>query len=423
MFEKVIKDSFDNYETAYDPKDWPVFESKLNRAIKFHFLNKIKLFSIIGSAIIISAVALYFINNNLQKPNTPLSANNANHLSVAGTQNHVVAPADIKNTPSASYNNNIVKNNFIKPAQTISEKAVIEKSDIQGNKEIKKQENTGNEKQETPPAVENAKPVSPSEPYSLSIDASKVVACADEEIIFYPSVKGQNYQYTWNFGDDNISSVANPSHAFTKAGNYDVRLTLTDKNTRAVSNATLMVQVNKKPEAGFDYDITQEGLAYPQVKFYDKSADAMHWEWGFGDGKISYEQNPVHVYFINSDKKINVSLTATNTFGCKNKYEKTITFSNVFDLMAPNAFSPDGDGLNDFFMPKALELYDIPFELFIYDRSGTMVFTSKSKSNPWDGRIGVSGNIPESGTYVWIVIIKDKSGSNIKYSGTVSIVM
>lgn len=422
MFEKFIKDSFDNFETAYDPKDWPVFENKLNRAIKVHFWNKVKFFSIIGSAVIISAVALYYLNNNTQKNTTTLPVKSTNIQPTSENQNLLIANADQTNIP-INNTNSILKTAQNKPTQVSPEKAAYEKADKQGDKEIKKQDNPGNEKKEIPSSVENPKPVLPSESYTLSIDASKVVACADEEITFYPSEKGHDFQYTWSFGDDNTSSAANPSHTYSKAGNYEVRLTLTDKVSRAVNTASLSVQVNKKPEAGFEYDITQEGLAYPQVKFYDKSADAMHWEWGFGDGKVSYEQNPLHVYFINSDKKINVSLTATNSYGCKNRFEKMLTFSNVFDLMAPNAFSPDGDGLNDLFMPKALELYDIPFEMFIYDRSGTMVFTSKSKSNPWDGRIGTSGNIPESGTYVWIVIIKDKTGNNIKYSGTVSIVM
>ena len=422
MFEKFIKDSFDNYEAAYDPKDWPVFENKLNQAVKARFFNKIKIFSIIGSAIIVGVAALYFLNNNQSTDNsTPLKGNTTSYNQTVNVQPPVTANDNqtIKNSPS------LLNNNTYSTTSNISTPVISSKEQLVSVNEeaIKKPDNLKNEEQEVQTSVVNSRPVLPSETLTLSIDANKVVACAEEEVSFFSSVKGQNYTYVWNFGDDNTSSIANPSHAFNKAGSYDVRLALTDKNTNAIYNATIAVVVNKKPEANFEYEITQEGLAYPQVRFYDKSSDAMHWEWHFGDGKVSYDQNPQHVYFINSDKKINVSLSATSVSGCKSRAEKALTFTNVFDLMAPNAFSPDGDGLNDFFMPKALELYDISFEMFIYDRSGTMVFTSKSKSNPWDGRIGTSGIIPESGTYVWIVILKDKSGNNIKYSGTVSIVM
>ncbi len=423
MFEKFIKDSFDNFEVTYESKDWNAFEKKFDKALKKQFFNKLKLFSFMGSAIIIGILAIYTFNNSNKTSESFAINNHSLSPNITATHNITHTAENITETT----NNNttkIISEQTKKPSTKIptQEPRTNNTEIIKNNKTTEsdiKEENIDlkNTNNNTETIIENSNKI-----LNLSIDANKLIVCLGEEIAFYPSVKGNNYQYKWHFGDENLSTSTNPIHTYNKPGNFNISLSLTDINTNIVYNATTSVLVNKTPESNFDYEITQEGLAYPQVKFFDKSQDALHWEWHFGDGKISYEQNPLHVYFLSNDKDINVTLSTTNVFGCQNKTEKNLTFSNVFDIMAPNAFSPDGDGLNDYFLPKALEIYDIPFEMFIYDRAGTLIFNTKSKSYPWDGRIAQSGIIPESGTFIWIVIMKNKNGNDVKYGGTVSII-
>ena len=425
MFEKFIKDSFENYEVAYTPIEWSVFEKKFDKTLKHNFFNKLK-YVAIGSVIIASLVAVYFINSNnvnktdainktnsnleLKNSNSPI-INESNRISENTKQENVVASIVVKDQAkktSTSVNNNVESIN------SVIEKVI--KNDIKDNKVNKVNELEHQNQNSNSVIKEN------SDIQNLTIDVNKVVVCAEEEITFFPSINSQLYNYYWSFGDDNNSTKVNPVHMFNTSGIFEVKLTVKDKNSDKIYNSSVSITVNSKPDAKFDYEVVQEGMAYPQVRFIDKSSEALNWEWRFGDEKISYEQNPLHVYFINSDKKINVSLTAMNVYGCKSKVDRTIAFENIFDIMAPNAFSPDGDGLNDYFMPKALEIYDIPFEMFVYDRAGTLIFNSKTKSSPWDGRVAQTGLIPETGTFIWIVILKDNKGKDIKYSGTVSII-
>lgn len=69
-------------------------------------------------------------------------------------------------------------------------------------------------------------------------------------------------------------------------------------------------------------------------------------------------------------------------------------------LVAPTAFTPDGDGLNDKYFPHltGFELRHIRFQVF--DRWGHMLFTSNSQEG-WDGTLGLGGAALPQGVYVW----------------------
>ena len=67
-------------------------------------------------------------------------------------------------------------------------------------------------------------------------------------------------------------------------------------------------------------------------------------------------------------------------------------------FFAPNAFSPNGDGYNDYFSIM-LQCEIISYEMSIYDRWGGLVFMTKDVSEKWDGSIG-NAMAPE-GVYIW----------------------
>ena len=73
------------------------------------------------------------------------------------------------------------------------------------------------------------------------------------------------------------------------------------------------------------------------------------------------------------------------------------------NLFMPNAFTPNGDGLNDIFLPKT-NCITIEFELIISDRWGRMVFTTNNKDKGWDGM--VNNEIAPEGIYSWILSYK-----------------
>src|SRR5690606_23961398 len=116
--------------------------------------------------------------------------------------------------------------------------------------------------------------------------------------------------------------------------------------------------------------------------------------------------HPDHVY----KKKglYTVTLTVANALGCTDRTERTVRIDSDYDLHAPKTFSPNGDGVEDTFIPEALRSLGVKFHLSIFDReSGQLLYDTKDATRPWNGRINNKGEMCTPGDYVWMVEMKD----------------
>ncbi|RXA21923.1 PKD domain-containing protein [Methanosarcina sp. MSH10X1] len=122
--------------------------------------------------------------------------------------------------------------------------------------------------------------------------------------------------WNWDFGDGTNSTNQNPEHTFFAAGNYTVNLTATNRNGTDSKLASIMVlEQPVLPLADFDFNTTQNSDSF-EVQFTDLSKNATSWNWNFGDGNTSTEQNPVYTYYINLYEEIRyATLTVTNENG------------------------------------------------------------------------------------------------------------
>jgi gliding motility-associated-like protein len=88
---------------------------------------------------------------------------------------------------------------------------------------------------------------------------------------------------------------------------------------------------------------------------------------------------------------------------------------------APNAFTPNGDGLNDEFMVKGTGLSSEGFKMIIYNRWGELVFESNDINIGWNGFIKNNQKVSPNGIYTWIVSAKDEMGRKYDFKGNVMI--
>ena len=112
-------------------------------------------------------------------------------------------------------------------------------------------------------------------------------------------------------------------------------------------------------------------------------------------------------------------------------------------VYVPNTFTPNGDGINDLFIPIVTSYSDLgQYEFRIYDRWGEVIFESKTVGEGWDGIAGrpwpgVTGtnypNVipygdpnkqrPQDGTYTWTLRARLKASSEVEdYRGHVNII-
>lgn len=112
-------------------------------------------------------------------------------------------------------------------------------------------------------------------------------------VSFSDSTSGLPSTWSWDFGDGNFSSSQDPQHTYLIDGTYLVCLTAA--SIGCPSQTTCESVYVCIPPAIDSFSFTAAALF---ISFYDSSESATSWEWNFGDGSFSIEQNPQHTYLL-----------------------------------------------------------------------------------------------------------------------------
>ncbi|AYK16083.1 MAG: PGF-pre-PGF domain-containing protein [Methanosarcina flavescens] len=130
-------------------------------------------------------------------------------------------------------------------------------------------------------------------------------------VTFNDASTGLPATWSWDFGDGNKSASQNPTHEYSKAGNYSVTLTAANSiGSNSIKKVDYITVLPQPPSSDFCSNVTN-GVIPLTVQFNDTSTGSpAAWKWDFGDGNVSSEQNPVHTYF--SAGTYNVNLTVNN---------------------------------------------------------------------------------------------------------------
>jgi len=247
----------------------------------------------------------------------------------------------------------------------------------------------------------------------INIIATPKEGCKPLDVTFIDSSyvsDGSIVSWLWSFGDGTSSvSPAGAYHRYDHSGVYDVTLTVIS-NHGCVATQTFVnyIFVYPHPIASFYYMPSNPTMYDPHISCYDISIGASSWYWNFGDESYSTEQNPMHMY--EQPGNYTITLIAKNLYGCADTTRQKVHVDADEIIFTPNAFSPNGDGVNDYFMPYGYGFPPTDFVLRIYNRWGQIVFVSYDINKPWDGRDMNSGEIVEQGVYVWKMWFRNLEG-------------
>jgi gliding motility-associated-like protein len=250
--------------------------------------------------------------------------------------------------------------------------------------------------------------------------------CTPISVIFTDSTKilsGNLTQWLWDFSD-NPQSTNHPqtTHTFYNSGYYKITLIVTSdmgcKGTFAVDS---MIWAQQVPVAGFAVNPVMATVLDSKIRFTDLSTGTFlnGWNWDFGDLTTSIVQNPMHEYLKTGFYWI--TLTVANQFGCWDSTGRSVWIKGEDAFYAPNAFTPNEDGLNDVFLPLGTFNKDKPFVMLIFNRWGELIFETNSYI-PWDGRSRNSNEYCKDGVYIWKISYIDVNGLNQKLSGRVTLI-
>ena len=230
-----------------------------------------------------------------------------------------------------------------------------------------------------------------------------------------------DFIYSWDFGDGNGSPSGSEvvTYTYTETGTYTVSLTVTTPNNcTATFTRPNYIEVYPVPIADFVLDPNITDIHEADITFTDMSLGSDQWFWDFGDSTRTNEQHPYHTY---TDTGVfTVWLKVANQYGCMDSISKIFKVNDVYTFYAPNAFTPNGNGRNDVFLPQGHAIDYSHYNLMIFDRWGKLIYETGDYFEGWDGTL--NGSLVQIDTYVWKVKLKDIFGVNHNYIGRVSVV-
>ncbi|MBK9175600.1 MAG: gliding motility-associated C-terminal domain-containing protein [Flavobacteriales bacterium] len=301
--------------------------------------------------------------------------------------------------------------------------------------------------------------------------------CDAVSVELFNSSTGGN-QFIWSFGDGTNSTATNPVHPYVGPGQYTITLGVIDPicvDTVFVSQTVEVgipgltftldspvglcdggsALLNAGP--GFDTYQWSTGEQSMMITVEESGAYSVVVTDGFCTGTdtvivtppVSYpallDQDlcpgetavlaapfvPQAVLWSTGVQTSNLSVTvagtywytATDPLGCTVSDTAEVRFVTLAtgNAVIPNVFSPNGDGINDIFLPENIDAAD--FRMDIYSRWGTKVFSSASSGKGWNGKLENEGETVPDGTYFVVLTYREycKSGSGITHTGHVTL--
>ena len=215
------------------------------------------------------------------------------------------------------------------------------------------------------------------------------------------TISGGLGPYTVNWSGGAVSINDNTFMTAYQNGLYNVLVT--DQYGCQVST-DISIDFDELGQASFDYDSNGNidcGLSiYNELSFFNTSlGDYTNVIWDFGDGSALVSGDVVNHQYLNSGAYI-VTQTVEYNYGCVETNTVEVEVTDGYDIVLPNAFSPNGDGMNDTIRPVYACVNNI--EMSIYDTFGSLIYYENNlELNGWNGTL--DGKLAENGNYLIVV--------------------
>lgn len=234
--------------------------------------------------------------------------------------------------------------------------------------------------------------------------------CPGNTVAFTNMSQGIGLTYLWEFGDGGTSTAENPTYTYNNVGTFSVKLTVTDVNNCPTDTVRVNYIVVNEPDIDFIADTTMADCP-PLLVNFTPTVFSIHefdtWQWDFGDGTISFQEAPDHVYGLAGD--YTVRLIAITTSGCRD----TALYTDLIHVDGPT-------GSFTFDPPEGCPGTEVSF-------SATSPNTTSFKWDFGDGQIRTGQDTVQfyrdPGVYCPILILEDGVGCEVVVPCTDSIVI
>jgi hypothetical protein len=409
-FEDILQEKVSRFSVPFREKDFQEFQSIQKRKRR---KKKIRYASIFSAVLLIVFSALYYFRNYsnqgyVQRKETPGSI-------IKRTE--TPKKTEIQSPPAKEETAKVESKQYSSPKKETKKADQPSDKNLYSLKEEKQNSNVpGPMKQKIKPSSLSDSTLEKND-LLLQVIPSKWMACVGEKIRIDLKTNLKNALPVIKIGNTEIKGnegIFIPD----SSGYYSIHVDFHAENQIIYSyDSPNKIIIKENPSIQISYVDSSYSLSHPYIWFYTTAKGiSCHWEINQKEFSGCFIKYPV-----TQSGYIDVSLSATNQYGCKSEEHKQIYLDPEIKLLAPNAFSPNGDGLNDVFIPEALLEYPYPFHFRIISPSGTVVYET-NEPKAWNGRLQNTGESLPENTYVWEVILYDQYEKPHRYIGKVKIV-
>jgi gliding motility-associated-like protein len=240
----------------------------------------------------------------------------------------------------------------------------------------------------------------------MEVSVDNVTVCEGQPVTLEATVLGgrQPLTYQWPAGSTALTYTYSPTEDETITFQVTDDCNITDSDDAMVDVVSV--------EASFTYQL----IDHATVQFTSTTEDVYTFLWEFGDDSTGVRRNPIHEYVEAGDYP--VSMYVRNQDGCETIVYDTVTVYDPLHVYIPNAFTPNGDSLNDWFgvIGEGYLYYDMA----IYDRWGQVLLEGRFEgAEAWDGKF--KEKLVPADQYVYRVWVQPPIGIEVKEVGIVNV--
>ncbi|NQX90879.1 MAG: gliding motility-associated C-terminal domain-containing protein, partial [Flavobacteriales bacterium] len=248
--------------------------------------------------------------------------------------------------------------------------------------------------------------------------------CGLAEVNFEDFSTAENSQiasWQWLLNGTLISGQPTATFNPSEPGSYDVELVvISAEGCISDSLITNAFEVYPIPEVQYEAP-TSVSMIDPNATIEDLTAGASYWEITSPDGIITNDSALDYEFPAEGEYVFN--LYVENEFGCADSTSILILAFEEMLVHIPNAFTPDGDGVNEVFFPVINDIDLESYQFEIYNRWGEAIFVSNTKGEGWLGNVNNGGHYAQNGVYTYKLTLKEEKRNDVRtFTGHVTLI-
>ncbi len=227
------------------------------------------------------------------------------------------------------------------------------------------------------------------------------------------------YLLDWDFMHGSPSKNASVSHLFDQPGEFEVNLFIESPLGCQYMQKMAYIRVYENQSYHIVGSKPKIMVGDPEASFWPDLSDYEQVQWTL-DGVYQTDRDTFN-YIFNHPGQYILEMEVWNGT-CTYQVSSEINVYPEDLIFLPNVFTPNSDGVNDYYMGEGLQEFIQSYEMTIWDRWGQLLFFTSDPNTGWNGKVNQNGQTAAQGVYICQLVIKDIFDKTHIYHQTVTLV-